>query len=107
MFRSLATARIGIQLICIAILLGCAGCNDSVPVYSTRRDPFYVGMSFDEASRFFRTEIELREVRLEYKAEGPKPGDIVYGLPYDDEDGKFILFFDSDKRLVQIEERSR
>lgn len=68
-----------------------------------RHEHFYIGMGAAEAKKHLPAEAELRELSILYKY-GRKENDPVYvfALPSDENIG-IGLYFNADKRLVEIE----
>jgi hypothetical protein len=95
-----------------SLILGAflVGCTAREPTESKlklrnveRHQHFYIGMSASEARKHLPAEAELRELSILYKY-GRKENDPVYAfaLPSDENIG-IGLYFNADKRLVEIE----
>jgi hypothetical protein len=89
-----------------AFLIGCTAresTDSKLRLRSVERhEHFYIGMSASEAKKHLPAEAELRELSVAYKY-GRKENDPVYvfALPSDQNIG-IRLYFNADKRLVEI-----
>ena len=85
-------------IVAALMVAGCGKPERAEPF--TRLGEFYVGMPWEEATKYLGDDVEVHKFGILYK-EDPKRGEPVYGVR--DEDKNVALMLDNSKTIIRID----